>query len=163
MRRKFTADLLLYTASAGMLPHRFRGNILRHAGVVVGSNVLLMAGSRFESHRVVFGDNVFVNSGCYFDAQAPIRIGDETRIGDNVRFITSTHEVGPSKRRAGAGRSAAITIGSGVWIGSGAVILPGVTTGNGCIIGAGAVVTKDCEADSLYVGVPAFLKRSLSD
>lgn len=161
MRRDFISDFFLSASSVDMLPHRYRATFLRRAGLTVGSNVLLLAGTRIASSNVTFGNNVFVNCGCYFDAQSTIHIGDETRIGDNVRFVTSTHEIGSSSRRAGAGKAAPITVGRGVWIGSSAIILPGVNIGDGCIIGAGSVVTKDCLPDGLYLGLPAIRKDDL--
>ena len=58
-------------------------------------------------------------------------------------------------RRNIATRAEKIVIGDDVWIGAGAIVLPGVTIGEGAIIGAGAVVTKDVPAGETYVGVPA--------
>ena len=55
-----------------------------------------------------------------------------------------------------------VKIGKGVWIGANVTILPGVTIGDGCIIAAGAVVNKNCEANSLYAGVPAVKVKTLA-
>jgi len=49
-----------------------------------------------------------------------------------------------------------------VWIGGGAIVLPGVTIGDGCVIGAGSVVTRDLPTDTLAVGNPARIVRSLA-
>ncbi|WP_060664555.1 DapH/DapD/GlmU-related protein [Bacillus sp. CHD6a] len=72
-----------------------------------------------------------------------------------VLFCTSTHEFGTCERRAGKPYGKPIKIGNGCWVGARVTILPGVTIGDGCIIAAGSVVTKDCESNSLYSGVPA--------
>ncbi|WP_367316728.1 DapH/DapD/GlmU-related protein [Agreia sp. PsM10] len=72
-----------------------------------------------------------------------------------MRLITSSHGLGPSERRAGPSESKPLSIGPGCWIGSGAVILPGVTVAPGCIVGAGAVVSRDTRPDGLYAGIPA--------
>ncbi|MNP69519.1 Maltose O-acetyltransferase [compost metagenome] len=72
-----------------------------------------------------------------------------------VMLCSSTHEPGDVSRRAGKPSGKSIKIGDGTWIGTRAVILPGVTIGEGCIISAGAVVTKDCEPNAMYAGVPA--------
>ncbi|PRY64660.1 succinyltransferase-like protein [Glaciihabitans tibetensis] len=101
------------------------------------------------------GENVFVNSFCYFDAAESISVGDGTRIGDHVRLVTSTHSLGGPDQRAGAGISSPISIGRGVWLGSSVVVLPGVTIGDGCVIAAGAVVTRSTAQNGLYAGVPA--------
>ncbi|MGI2292887.1 acyltransferase [Paenibacillus sp. GXUN7292] len=66
-----------------------------------------------------------------------------------------------SSKRAGESDRKPVTIGKGCWIGARATILPGVTVGDGCVIAAGAVVTKDCEPDSLYAGVPAIKIKSI--
>lgn len=55
----------------------------------------------------------------------------------------------------GGGKIGKITVGDGCWIGTNVTILPGVNIRNGCVIGAGSLVTKDCEPNGLYVGVPA--------
>lgn len=74
--------------------------------------------------------------------------------------MTDTHKIANSNRRAGESQFLPINIGDGCWIGAGSTILGGVTIGKGTIIGAGSVVNKDCEANSLYAGVPAkFIKR----
>jgi maltose O-acetyltransferase len=112
---------------------------------------------------VSIGDFSFVSSGVVFDARAHIEVGTRVAIGPNAMLLTSTHEIGPSDHRAGGGyaKFAPIVVEDGCWIGAGAIILPGVTVGRGCIVGAGAVVTKDCEPDGLYTGVPATRKRNL--
>lgn len=68
---------------------------------------------------------------------------------------TSTHKMTSQQRRWGKLNPKDIIIGNGVWIGSNSTILAGVTIGDGTVIAAGAVVTKDCEANYLYAGVPA--------
>ena len=72
-----------------------------------------------------------------------------------VKLITSFHEFGPSRQRAGPGAKAPITIGDGCWLGASAMVLPGVEIANGCIIGAGSVVVQNTKPNGLYVGVPA--------
>jgi maltose O-acetyltransferase len=61
-------------------------------------------------------------------------------------LVTSSHELGPGSRRAGALEGKAIAVGYGCWIGAGAIILPGVTVGPGCIVASGAVVTRACDS-----------------
>lgn len=77
-------------------------------------------------------------------------------------FITNSHEMGPSSKRAGKDVEQPIVVGDGVMIGARAVIMGGVRIGAGCVIGAGAVVTKDTEPDGLYVGAPARRARDLT-
>ncbi len=64
--------------------------------------------------------------------------------------------------RAGKTIYGSIKIGNGCWVGANAIILPGVTIGDGVVIGAGSVVTKNCDSDCLYAGIPARKIKSLS-
>jgi maltose O-acetyltransferase len=108
---------------------------------------------------------VFVNSGVVFDARAHIDLGQNVAVGPGAQFITSTHSLGPARHRSGCGSPlfAPIAVEEGVWIGVGVIVLGGVRIGRGCVIGAGAVVTRDCEPNGLYVGVPARRHRELPE
>ncbi len=103
--------------------------------------------------NIHLGKNVFINSGCRFQDQGGIYIGDNALIGHNVVLATLNHEENPQKR--GNLIPSPIRIGNDVWIGSNATILAGVTIGDGAIIAAGAVVTRDVEANTIVGGVPA--------
>lgn len=108
--------------------------------------------------NITFGKNVFINSGCKFQDQGGITIGDGALIGHNVVLATLNHDMKPEKRSTI--HPAPIVVGKNVWIGSGATILPGVTIGDGAIVAAGAVVTKDVAANTIVGGVPAkFIKE----
>lgn len=107
--------------------------------------------------NIHIGKNVFINSGCHFQDQGGIFIGDDSLIGHNVVLATLNHDMQPQKRADIT--PAPIHIGKSVWIGSNATILPGVTIGDGAIIAAGAVVTKDVASNTVVGGVPArFIK-----
>ena len=104
------------------------------------------------------GKNVFLNSGCRFQDQGGITIGDGTLIGHNAVLATLNHDVDPKKRSTL--HPAPIVIGKNVWIGSNVTVVPGVTIGDGAIIAAGAVVTKDVLENTIVGGVPArFIKK----
>lgn len=105
--------------------------------------------------NVHLGAEVFINSGCVILDSAPVRIGDNTMIGPGAQILCADHHRDPVKRRAGIEIARPVTIGADVWIGAGAIIMPGATVGNRVIIGAGAVVTKDVADDATLVGVPA--------
>ena len=103
--------------------------------------------------------NVFINSGCHFQDQGGIFIGEGTFIGHNVILATLNHDMNPYTRADIHPKP--IHIGKRVWIGSGAIVLPGVTIGDNSVIGAGSVVTKDIPADCVYGGNPAkFIKKN---
>ena len=120
--------------------------------------------------HVFVGDTCLINSGARFMDGADIRIGDFTLISPEVKFITAGHPVNLADRftldENGAFQSCTcinkpITIGSGCWIGAGAIILGGVTIGDGTTIGAGSVVTKSIPARVLAAGNPARVIREL--
>ena len=99
------------------------------------------------------GKNVFINSGCHFQDQGGIQVGDGCQIGHSVVLATLNHNQDPAHRQELV--PAPIKIGRNVWIGSSACVMPGVTIGDGAIVAAGAVVTKDVAANNIVGGVPA--------
>lgn len=112
--------------------------------------------------NITIGKNVFINSGCHFQDQGGIEIGDGTLIGHNVVLATINHDLNPSMKRKN--HYAPIKIGNNVWIGSNATILQGVTIGEWAVIAAGAVVTKDVEPYTVVGGVPAkFIKKVITE
>lgn len=109
--------------------------------------------------NLTFGKNVFLNSGCKFQDQGGISIGDGSLIGHNVVLATLNHSLDPEHR--GDLIPAPIHIGKNVWIGSNAVVLAGVTIGDGAVIAAGAVVTKDVPGKTIAGGVPARVMKAI--
>lgn len=105
------------------------------------------------------GRRVFINSGCKFQDQGGITIGNDALIGHNVVLATLNHTLNP-ERRANL-EPAPIHIGDHVWIGSNATVLAGVTIGEGAVVAAGAVVTKDVPARTVVGGVPARVIRTI--
>ena len=124
------------------------------ANIFVHPHVSLSYPSNIE-----FGKNVFVNRGVFFTAPVKISIGDNTLIGPYVVLNSGSHLYRDSKKLITDQdhKLGEIEIGNDVWIGSHAVILPGVTIGEGAVVGAGAVVTKSVSAYSVVAGVPAKL------
>lgn len=99
------------------------------------------------------GRRVFINFGCTFMDRGGITIGDDVFIAPHVQLITENHGLAPDRRRYVTSRP--IVIGNNVWIGAGAIILPGVKVGDNAVIGAGSVVTKDVEENTVVAGNPA--------
>jgi maltose O-acetyltransferase len=87
-------------------------------------------------------------------------IGNNVFFGPAVHVYTATHPLDALERRT-VEFSKPVTIGDDCWIGGQTVICPGVSIGSCCVIGAGSVVTKDIPANTLAVGNPAKVIRSL--
>ena len=83
------------------------------------------------------------------------------QIGPAVQLYTAQHPLDPVVRRSGLESAKPIRIGNDVWIGGGAVVLPGVTIGARSVVGAGAVVVRDVPPDTVVVGNPARVVRML--
>lgn len=111
--------------------------------------------------NITVGRNVFINSGCRFQDQGGVTIGDNVLIGHNVVLATLNHDFDPEKR--GTIIPAPIHIGHKVWIGANVTVTSGVTIGNNSIVAAGAVVTKNVPANTIVGGVPAKLIKTLEE
>lgn len=111
--------------------------------------------------NISVGKNVFINSGCRFQDQGGIIIGDGVLIGHNVVLATLNHDIDPRKRSNL--HPAPIVVGKNVWIGANATVVPGVTIDDGAIIAAGAVVTKDVPPNVIVGGVPAKIIKKIED
>jgi maltose O-acetyltransferase len=105
--------------------------------------------------NIRLGSDVFLNYGCVVLDVCPVTIGDKTQIGPMVQILAADHPRDAASRDAGLENGRPVTIGRNVWIGGGALILPGVTVGDDAIIGAGAVVTRDVAPGATVAGTPA--------
>jgi maltose O-acetyltransferase len=112
-------------------------------------------------YNIRLGHRCFINYNCVFLDCAAIEIGDDLQMAPAVQLYTATHPLDRATRTAGLEYARPIRIGSGVWIGGGAIVLPGVTIGDGCVVGAGSVVTRDLAPLSLAAGNPARVVRTL--
>lgn len=105
------------------------------------------------------GKRVFINTGCHFQDQGGITLGDGVFLGNNVVLTTMNHDFDPEKRATTY--PAPIVIGKNVWIGSSVTVVPGVKIGDGAIVAAGSVVTKDVAPNTIVAGNPARLIRAI--
>ena len=109
--------------------------------------------------NITVGKNVFINSGCCFQDQGGITIGDGALIGHQVVLATLNHDLNPERRKSM--KAAPIVIGKNVWIGAHATVLAGVSIGDNAVIAAGAVVTKDVPPMTVVAGIPAKTVKSV--
>lgn len=96
-----------------------------------------------------------MNFGCVFLDVVRIAVGDGCTIGPYVQLLSADHHRDPELRKQRLEQGKPITIGANVWIGGGALILPGITVGDDAIIGAGRVITRDVAAGTTVMGNPA--------
>lgn len=113
-------------------------------------------------YNIFLSDGVFLNFNCCILDVVAVRIGDGTQIGPGVQILTADHPRDPEARRQMLELGRPITIGRNVWIGAGAIILPGVTIGDDALIGAGSVVTRDIPAGASAMGNPSRVKSRRS-
>ncbi|WP_317890971.1 sugar O-acetyltransferase [Granulicella arctica] len=109
-------------------------------------------------YNIFLGDRVFLNFGCVLLDVGRIEIGDGTQIGPMVQIYAADHPRDPTVRAQELENGRPVVIGRNVWIGGGAIILPGVTVGDDAVIGAGSVVTRDVPAGATVMGNPARIK-----
>ena len=119
--------------------------------------------------NIYFGSNCEVNMNCTFLDDNCIEIGDNALIAPNVQIYTAFHPAN-ARERFGAQKpdgsfafcktlTAPVHIGNNVWIGGGAILLPGVTIGDNVVIGAGSVVSRDIPSNKIACGVPCRIVR----
>jgi galactoside O-acetyltransferase len=113
--------------------------------------------------NVHIGDDFFGNTNLTFVDDVDIRIGHGVMIAPSVTLTTTGHPVHPARRVDFARFSEPIVIEDKVWIGSNAVVLPGVRIGYGSVIGAGSVVSKDIPPMVVAVGAPCRPVRAITD
>ena len=145
-----------------LVPAFLRTWILRRLGARMHPTACIWSKCMLRSADLDLGKHVFINVGFFFDGAARLTVEENVRIGQFVRVITATHEIGPTSQRCRVEASRSpVRIARGCWIGSGVTLMPGVTVAPGCVVAAGSIVLSSTEADGLYAGVPARRIRDL--
>lgn len=108
-------------------------------------------------HKVKIGKGVIVMNGCLMMSAGGITIEDNALIAANVQLISNNHDL--ANRRVITCKP--VRICRNAWVGAGATILPGVTVGENAVVGAASVVTKDVPANTIVVGNPARVIRTI--
>ena len=113
--------------------------------------------------NIELGARFYANHHCVMLDAAPIVIGDDVMLGPGVQLYTVTHPLQAALRKTGIEQAKPIRIGHRVWIGGGAIVLPGVTIGDDAVIAAGSIVTKDVPPSTLVQGNPARVVKQLNE
>jgi maltose O-acetyltransferase len=112
--------------------------------------------------NIELGERVFFNFNCVVLDVCPVRIGDFTLFGPGVQILTPMHPLNAElRRREEYGKP--VEIGSDVWVGGGAIILPGVRIGSRAVIGAGSIVTRDVPERMFAAGNPCRVIREITE
>lgn len=110
-------------------------------------------GCRFDStERLTIGKNSVINQNCRIDTRGGVTIGENVSISSDVIILTADHDMNSSDM---AGRERTVVVEGYVWVGTRAMIMPGVVIGRGAVVAAGAVVTKSVPPFKVVAGVPA--------
>lgn len=112
-------------------------------------------------YNIRVGNNFYANHNLVILDEAPVTFGDNVFIAPCCGFYTAGHPVDAVERNKGLEYASPITVGNNVWIGAGVSVLPGVSIGDNCVIGAGSVVTRDIPADSVAVGNPCRVIKTI--
>lgn len=153
----------------GPFIHWFQGEGV----LVVGERVELQGCSSFAfSNRLAvkptltIGSDTYIGHGCNISVARAVTIGEHCLLANDVRILDfHGHPLNPERRLAGEpvdeGDILPVTIGSNVWIGTGALIMPGVVIGDHSVVAARAVVTTSVPERVVAAGVPARVVRNL--
>jgi len=109
-------------------------------------------------YNIHLGAGAFLNFDCVILDVVEVVIGDGAQIGPAVQIYTADHPRDPQLRGTGLESGKPVRIGRNVWIGGGAILLPGVSIGDDALIGAGSVVTRDVPAGATVAGNPARIR-----
>ena len=145
-------------------PHfmRARNNLLIKILGKIGKSFLIEQPFMCDyGYNIEIGENFCSNHNLLILDSAKVKIGDNVLIGPNCSFYTSTHPLNYKERERGTELAKPITIGNNVWLGGNVVVLAGVTIGNNSVIGAGSVISKDIPADSVAVGNPCKVIKTI--
>jgi maltose O-acetyltransferase len=152
------AWLVRYNAALGASPAERRALLREHLGAVGDDAVIRPPFFCDFGYNIRVGTGAFLNFNCVILDVCAVSIGDGTQIGPAVQIYAADHPREPEPRRAGLEFGRPVEIGRNVWIGGGAIILPGVRVGDDAVIGAGSVVTRDVPAGATVMGSPARIK-----
>ena len=112
---------------------------------------------------ITVGENFYANHNLVILDGGTVTFGDNVFIGPSCGFHTAGHPTDNNMRNKGLEYTQPIKVGHDVWIGAGVQVMPGVTIGDNVVIGGGSVVVKDIPANSIAVGNPCKVIRTIEE
>jgi len=158
--RGFDIDFSVNLRGGNIFFQSFKNSILVSKNVTLGKNTRITCGG---SGKILIKENVHIDDSTFIMAQEKIEIGKNSTIAAFC-FITDFNHKFEKDNLSVLKQSSttkSVSIGDNVWIGTHVVILPGVSIGNRVVIGAGSVVTKDIVSNSIAVGNPAIVIKTI--
>ncbi|WP_205742705.1 acyltransferase [Onishia niordana] len=124
----------------------------RPKGLTLGRDVTLLG-----IKNLSVGDNVYLAKGVWVNALGGVEIASEVMVAPYAVIVSTKHTFKDGSVYRGKSTFSEVSIGSGSWIAAGATISSGVSVGSGCIVAANSLITRDCDDNMIYMGVPAKL------
>lgn len=158
-------DLLYDFNQTRPLEQEKRSKLLKEMFAEIGEDCYIEPPLRanWGGKNVHFGNEVYANFNLTLVDDGDIFVGNNVMFAPNVVIASATHPIHPELRRKQAQYNLPIHIGNNVWIGAGAVVLPGVKIGDNTVIGAGSVVTKDIPSNVVAIGNPCRVLREINE
>lgn len=163
--RRFKRKAVLYLVNKvfqGTRPQLFavKRRLLNSIGYNIGEGTKIVA-PIYCTGSLSIGKSCWIGTKLTVHGNGHVIIGDYCDLGPEVCFLTGTHKIGSSERRAGEGYNTTIQISSGCWIGGKSTFVNDITVGSASVVAAGALVNKSVAANVLVGGVPAKVIKSL--
>ena len=158
-------DLLYDFNQTRPLEQEKRSELLKEMFAEIGEDCYIEPPLRanWGGKNVHFGNGVYANFNLTLVDDGDIFVGNNVMFAPNVVIASATHPIHPELRRKQAQYNLPIHIGNNVWIGAGAVVLPGIKIGDNTVIGAGSVVTKDIPSNVVAIGNPCRVLREINE
>jgi len=135
----------------------FKSFLLRLFGAKIGKNVVIKPGVNVKyAWHLSIGNDTWIGENVWIDCLLPVNIGSNVCISQGAVLLTGNHNY---KKTGFDLIVSGFILGDGVWIGAGAMVMPGIKAASHAVLSAGSVATKNLEAYSVYQGNPAVKVR----